>query len=278
MAQLQRLAIAPSQFQNQQIILTAEQQHYLSRVLRLREGDRFIAMDGQGHWWLAKLEANQGQLLEPISVQTELPCSITLMVALPKNGFDEVVRYSTELGVVAIAPVVSDRTLLNPSPQKLERWQRIAQEAAEQSERQIVPTILEPVSFSAALSSLKSHCSSIKNKNYICVARGDSPHLLDCLIHLLQQEASPPAPLLQGEGAGESGFSGTADELKNPGQGTIVIAIGPEGGWTPAEVEQAIAADFQPVSLGRRVLRAVTAPMVALSLVAAAWESEIREI
>ncbi|MEP0751835.1 16S rRNA (uracil(1498)-N(3))-methyltransferase [Trichocoleus sp. Lan] len=278
MAQLQRLAIAPSQFQNQQIILTAEQQHYLSRVLRLREGDRFIAMDGQGHWWLAKLEANQGQLLEPISVQTELPCSITLMVALPKNGFDEVVRYSTELGVVAIAPVVSDRTLLNPSPQKLERWRRIAQEAAEQSERQIVPTILEPVSFSAALSSLKINSSSTRDKNYICVARGDSPHLLDCLIHLLPQETSPPAPLLQGKGAGELSFSGTADELKNPGQGTIVIAIGPEGGWTPAEVEQAIASDFQPVSLGRRILRSITAPMVALSLVAAAWESEIREI
>ncbi|MBD2741692.1 RsmE family RNA methyltransferase [Coleofasciculus sp. FACHB-1120] len=289
MAQLQRLAIAPSQFQNQQIILTAEQQHYLSRVLRLREGDRFIAMDGQGHWWLAKLEANQGQLLEPISVQTELPCSMTLMLALPKNGFDEVVRYSTELGVVAIAPVVSDRSLLNPSPQKLERWRRIAQEAAEQSERQIVPTILEPVSFSTALSSLNSHSSLTKNKNYICVARGDSPHLLDCLIDLLPQETSPPTPPLVGEGspappslvgkgAGGLGFLGIADELKNPGQGTIVIAIGPEGGWTPAEVEQAIAADFQPVSLGRRVLRAVTAPMVALSLVAAAWESEIREI
>jgi 16S rRNA (uracil1498-N3)-methyltransferase len=274
LAQLQRLAIAPSQFQNQQIILTPEQQHYLSRVLRLREGDRFIAMDGRGHWWLAKLEANQGQLLEPISVQTELPYSITLMVALPKNGFDEVVRYSTELGAVAIAPVVSDRTLLNPSPQKLERWRRIAQEAAEQSERQIVPTILEPVSFSAALSSLKSNSSSTRDKNYICVARGDSPHLLDCLIHILPQETSPPS--LQGEEAGGLGFSGA--KYENQEQGTIVIAIGPEGGWTPAEVEQAIAADFQPVSLGRRILRAVTAPMVALSLVAAAWESEIREI
>ncbi|MEW5858478.1 MAG: RsmE family RNA methyltransferase, partial [Cyanobacteriota bacterium] len=170
-----------------------------------------------------------------------------------------------------------------------ERWRRIAQEAAEQSERQIVPTILEPVSFSAALSSLKSTSSSTRDKNYICVARGDSPHLLDCLIHVLPKETSPPTPPLQGEGspappslvgkgAGGLGFSGTADELKNPGQGTIVIAIGPEGGWTPAEVEQAIAADFQPVSLGRRILRAVTAPMVALSLVAAAWESEIREI
>lgn len=289
MAQLQRLAIAPSQFQNQQIILTAEQQHYLSRVLRLREGDRFIAMDGRGRWWLAKLEANQGQLLEPISVQTELPCSMTLMVALPKNGFDEVVRYSTELGVVAISPVMSDRTLLNPSPQKLERWRRIAQEAAEQSERQIVPTILEPVSFSAALSSLKRNSSSTRDKNYICVARGDSPHLLDCLIHILPQETSPPTPPLLGEGsptppsllgkgAGGLGCSGATDELKNTGQGTIVIAIGPEGGWTPAEVEQAIAADFQAVSLGRRVLRAITAPMVALSIVAAAWESEIREI
>jgi RsmE family RNA methyltransferase len=82
---MQRLAIAPSQFQNQQIILTAEQQHYLSRVLRLREGDRFIAMDGLGHWWLAKLEGNQAQILEPIlQPNTELPVAITLMAALPK--------------------------------------------------------------------------------------------------------------------------------------------------------------------------------------------------
>ena len=250
---MQRLAIAPSQFQNQQIILTAEQQHYLSRVLRLREGDRFIAMDGLGHWWLAKLEGNQAQILEPIlQPNTELPVAITLMAALPKgNGFDEVVRYSTEVGVVAIVPLVSDRTLLNPSTGKLERWRRIAIEAAEQSERQIVPTILDPVPFATAL-------SLAKDKNYICVARGDSPHLRDCL---------------QNKDFARSGDSPNPQSpILNPQSPSIAIATGPEGGWTAAETEKAIASGFQPVSLGRRILRAVTAPLVALSLVAAAFE------
>lgn len=241
MSQLQRIAIAPSQLQQGQILLTKEQQHYLGRVLRLREGDRFIAMDGKGKWWLAQLAGEQAQVLESLLVETELPVSITLMVALPKgNGFDEVVRCCTELGVTCIAPVLSDRTLLHPSPQKLERWRRIAAEAAEQSERSFVPTILEPVAFNTGLSFANS-------QQYICVARGEFPHLKDCLQHKGQM-------------------------TNDIGQETIVIATGPEGGWTTQEVENAIAFGFQPVSLGRRILRAVTAPVVALSLITAACE------
>lgn len=245
---MQRLVIAPSQLQDQQILLTTQQQHYLSRVLRLREGDRFIAMDGQGQCWLAVLAHSKAQIIEIISVQTELPVSIALLVALPKgNGFDEVVRCCTELGASCIVPVISDRTLLHPSPQKLERWRRIAIEAAEQSERQIVPTILDSEPFVTVMSSDFSY-NSPDNKKYICVARGDSPRLIDCL---------------QDKG----------QITKDKGQ-TIVIATGPEGGWTETEVECAIAAGFQLVSLGRRILRAVTAPVVALSLATAVFEGE----
>ncbi|MEH2286755.1 16S rRNA (uracil(1498)-N(3))-methyltransferase [Nostoc sp.] len=241
MSQLQRIAITPSQLQQGQILLTKEQQHYLGRVLRLREGDRFIAMDGKGKWWLAQLAGEQAQILESLLVKTELPVSITLMVALPKgNGFDEVVRCCTELGVACIAPVLSDRTLLHPSPQKLERWRRIAAEAAEQSERSFVPTILEPVAFNTGLSFANS-------QQYICVARGEFPHLKDCLQH-------------QGQMTNDTG------------QKTIVIATGPEGGWTTEEIENAKSAGFKPVSLGRRILRAVTAPVVALSLITATCE------
>jgi 16S rRNA (uracil1498-N3)-methyltransferase len=244
MSQLQRIAIAPSQLQQEQILLTKEQQHYLLRVLRLREGDRFIAMDGRGKWWLAQLTGEQAQVLGLLTVETELPVSITLIMALPKgNGFDEVVRCCTELGVTCIAPVLSDRTLLHPSPQKLERWRRIAAEAAEQSERSFVPTILEPVALNTGLSTVNSQQSTVNTHQYICVARGDSPHLKDCLQHKRQI---------------------TNDK--------ILIATGPEGGWTPEEVENAIALGFQPVSLGRRILRAVTAPVVALSLISAACE------
>lgn len=241
MAQLQRVTIAPSQFQNQQITLTVEQQHYLGTVLRLRQGDRFIAMDGQGHLWLAELQAgSEAQVLETINSQTELPVAVTLIAALPKSGFDEVVRQATELGATCIIPVLSQRTLLNPSSQKLERWQRIAQEAAEQSERQIVPSILNPIPFVEVLWKQNQTQSNQPLKRYLCVTRRSAPHLLNYL------QAAPPS--------------------------AVVIATGPEGGWTTAEVEQAIAAGYQPASLGQRILRAATAPLTALSLVAAGLE------
>ncbi|MBD2342753.1 16S rRNA (uracil(1498)-N(3))-methyltransferase [Anabaena subtropica] len=235
MAQLQRITITPSQLQQQQIFLTPQQQHYLRRVLRLCEGDRLIVMDGLGKWWLAEIAGEQAQVLEELAVETELPIAITLMIALPKgSGFDDVVRSCTEMGVASVAPILSDRTLLNPSPQKLERWRRIAAEAAEQSERAFVPTILEPVTFSHAVTNVTA------THSYICEARGEYDHLKNAITQI---------------------------------SGEIAIAIGPEGGWTDRELEEAIACSFQPVSLGRRILRAVTAPLVALSLISAACEA-----
>jgi 16S rRNA (uracil1498-N3)-methyltransferase len=256
MAQLQRLAVNPAQICDRKIDLTREQQHYLNRVLRLQAGDRFIAMDGRGHWWLAVLEAQETGLIasiaEEIAVNRELPVEVTLMAALPKgNGFDEVVRQAAELGVASIVPMTSDRTLLKPSDQKVDRWRRIAAEAAEQSERQIVPTILEPVSFDVAV----KDCG--QKYRFICVARGENRHLWDCLI-----------------GSFDAPFVGAVPPCPPPAGGelSIVIAVGPEGGWTEGEVKRAIEFGFEAVSLGSRILRAVTAPIVALSLVGAAFE------
>ncbi|WP_242060071.1 16S rRNA (uracil(1498)-N(3))-methyltransferase [Oscillatoria sp. FACHB-1407] len=241
---MQRITIVPNQLVDNCLNLTFEQHHYLTRVLRLRSGDRFIAIDGAGHWWLAELadsvsEAQPGAtILEAIAAQTELPISVTLLIAMPKgNGMDDIVRQVTEAGVTRIIPVVSDRTLLNPSAQKLERWQRIAQEAAEQSERQIVPEITAPLPFVKALGQ-----ETTTTNRYICEARGDYPHLLSHLARLTPATA-------------------------------IAIAIGPEGGWTEAELQAAIAQGYQPVSLGRRVLRAITAPLVAVALIASVLES-----
>ncbi len=224
-------------------------------MLRLGVGDRFIAMDGYRHWWLSQLEppTESGQtarILEPILVQTELPARITLIAALPKgNGFDDVVRQTTELGVMTIVPMTSHRTLLQPSAQKLNRWQRIAQEAAEQSERVLIPTIADPLPFASAVAKTTTSAEAPNQKTrhqeprYICVTERPAPHLL----HVLEAsvDRTPEA------------FS---------------LMTGPEGGWTETELEQAIAGGFQPVSLGRRILRAVTAPSVALALIAATLE------
>lgn len=232
-----RLVIAPEQIREQQIILDAQQRHYLLRVLRLGNGDRFIAMDGAGNSWLAEIVEQSAQIIESVDVATELPVALTLITALPKgSGYEQIVRCCTELGVNNFVPVISDRTIIKPSSNKVQRWRKIATEAAEQSERQIVPTISEPQKFTLTISNSKS-----TQDKYICVARGNIPTLWNCLKTRKHQE--------------------------------IVIATGCEGGWTEREVEAAISLGYQPVSLGNRILRAVTAPIVASSLVAAILES-----
>jgi 16S rRNA (uracil1498-N3)-methyltransferase len=225
--------------------LTDQQQHYLRRVLRLGQGDRFIAIDGQGHWWLSVLEGTgtDAHLLEALTPSNELPVAITLLVAMPKgNGMDEMIRQVTEVGVATIVPVISDRTLLNPSQQKQDRWQRIAQEASEQAERQYVPQVVAPLPLAQALQSWNGS-NSISS---FCTTRGHYPHLLAFLRSI------------EPEVLRSSNFT---------------IAIGPEGGWTAAEVQMAIAAQYHPISLGQRILRAVTAPVVALSLIASVIEA-----
>ncbi len=231
-----RLVVRLEQIQQQQINLNAQQQHYLLRVLRLGNGDRFIALNGIGDAWLAEINEQSAQIIETIDLKTELSVSLTLITALPKgSGYEQIIRCCTELGVSNFLPVISDRTILKPSQNKVQRWRKIATEAAEQSERQVVPTILEPVKFSLALNQIKSNPDK-----YICVARRNIPTLWNSLPNRTQPE--------------------------------IVIATGCEGGWTEAEVEQAIALGFQPVSLGNRILRAITAPIVVSSLVMAIGE------
>ena len=229
---MQRLIIDSQQKQENHFFLTPEQKHYLHHVLRLKKGDRFIAMDGKGKGWLASLEDGEAIAIETLSFQDELAIDLTLMVALPKgNGFDEIVRCCTELGVNTFVPVISDRVLLRPSPQKLTRWRRITTEAAEQSERAIVPTILEPQLFQTALQTVEAV------EKYLCVARGDNPLLLSYL--------------QQGKG-------------KN-----IALLTGPEGGWTMAEVKEAQECGYTSVSLGGNILRAITAAIASVSLVTA---------
>ncbi|MEA5533479.1 16S rRNA (uracil(1498)-N(3))-methyltransferase [Crocosphaera sp. XPORK-15E] len=227
-----RIVITPTQDQGGVIHLNPEQRHYLKNVLRLKDKNNFIAIDGTGKTYLAKLIGDNAQIIENLKESTELPIPITLMISLPKgNGFDDIIRSCTELGVNTFIPVISQRTLLKPSSHKLERWRKIATEATEQSERQIVPQIFDPVSFSEVLINVDKTNSDC----YICVTRRKAAHLLTYLSN------SCTAP--------------------------ITIATGCEGGWTEQEVNEAIAAGFVPVSLGSRILRGITAPIVALSLV-----------
>lgn len=247
---LQRITIELSQIHDNYIALTPEQDRYLTRVLRLQSGGQFQAIDGTGKLYICELIASDARAVTAsaqineitMPLDCQLAPAIALICALPKgNNFDDIVRACTELGVTTIYPAISDRTLLDPSPQKLSRWRKIAQEAAEQSERLTIPTILEPQALQAIFSQIP-----LAGTKFLCEARGEHPHLLTFLQARSIDSNTP-----------------------------IIIAIGPEGGWTNAEIALAGESGFKLVSLGRQVLRTITAPIVALSIVAAAIDIHV---
>ncbi|MBE9061743.1 16S rRNA (uracil(1498)-N(3))-methyltransferase [cf. Phormidesmis sp. LEGE 11477] len=240
---VQRITIDANQLRENCLLLGSDQTHYLRRVLRLGAGDRFVAQDGKGKQWLAVLSDQIGQahIVETISPTARSSYGpLRLAAALPKgNSFDQVVRQATELGVTHIYPLLSDRTLLKPSPSRLTRWHRIAHEASEQSERAIAPEIFSPANFQQFVVQ-----SNWQGMRYICATRQNSSHLLS-RIQLDLVSADPP---------------------------DVTLLIGPEGGWTSAEITVATENGYKIVSLGSGILRAVTASVTALSLVAAARE------
>jgi len=235
---------------NSPIALTTEQKHYLGNVLRLETGAEFIALDRQGGWWLTKLkEPDIAEIITKLENNSELISQITLGIAMPKgSNIESVIRQTTELGVRQIVPLFSDRTVLKSGTelgkQKRDRWQRIAEEAAELSMRCYVPEIHPPQEFPTWLKDLAQSPRLTSSLKYICVT-SPAPHLLTSLQNSNLAENSQ-----------------------------IIIAIGCEGGWTTREEAQAIAAGFSPVSLGDRILSAVTAPVVALSIVGAFLDTQ----
>jgi 16S rRNA (uracil1498-N3)-methyltransferase len=231
---LQRITITTHQIQANQLNLTSEQQHYLSRVLRLNTGEQFQAIDGQGAIYLATLQTHGASIIEQSNILSrELPIAVHLVLAIPKHGLDDLVRACTELGVTAIYPITSDRTIPKPSSSKQQRWQKIAQEAAEQCERLIIPVIHD-------LQPWPQIFPPSTDRKFICEARATTPHLLQSNISAIP----------------------------------LWIAIGPEGGWTDRELTQSIDRGWQAVSLGSRILRTITAPIVAMSIVGSILESD----
>lgn len=239
---LPRLVIAPEQRDPAgHLHLTGPQQHYLQRVRRLKVGDPFLVLDGSGGLWLAHWQPQGSRVVGWVETQPrELPIHLHLGLAVVKGpAFDEVFRQVTELGVAQITPLLTERTVLEPGSRRQERWQKIVQEAAEQCERLRWPQIAPTTPWTHWVNTLKADWWGI------AVARGKAPLLTQALPSRLAQTPNP----------------------------VLAIAIGPEGGWTAAEIQQAQARAGVPVSLGPTILRSTTAAVVAVSLIAAAYSS-----
>lgn len=226
-------------------IIAGQELEHLRRVLRLTVGDSVTLFDDTG--WeheavIRSLHADRGELAIRRSYEAgrESPLKLTLALGLTKGEkMDFVVEKATELGVASILPFTSSFTVPKLDAQKIakrsERWQKIALSAAKQCGRTQVPEILPLCEFAAMVEGAGAN-----------------------QLKLLFWEKETARSLRQ---VHEANATATA----------ILVAVGPEGGLSSAEAQLAAARGFHSVHLGRRILRAETAAVTALSLVQFLW-------
>jgi len=194
--------------------------------------------DGRGREFHARVTAAAREvvdleLLEPILPASEPRVPLTLVQAVLKGDkMDEVVRDATMMGVTAIEPVITARTIARQTGRETERWTRVAVSSAKQCRRAIVPPIAPPRSFDDWL-----------------------------------RTQAHGLPLILVEPSAASGSESSLRVLEHHAAGSIALLVGPEGGWTDDERDQAVSGACLPVTLGGLTLRADAIAIAALAVV-----------
>jgi 16S rRNA (uracil1498-N3)-methyltransferase len=230
--------------------LVGPQAEHMARVLRAQKGMEADVVAG-GHVFHAEIAAvtlagEQSEvrfnLIAELEADPAMP--VTLVLAIYKfDHMEWAVEKATELGVAAIAPMIARRTdkhLAQAAEKRVERWRRIAYEAAKQARRSDVPEIHDPVPLTTRV---KAASDAVR----VVLAEQERTTTLRHALNELQALAGAEMP-------------------------SIEIAIGPEGGWAPEEEALFDANGWRAVSLGPRILRAETAAIAALSVVASYLE------
>ncbi len=218
--------------------ITGQDAAHIIRVLRMSVGDTLVVSDTAGTDYTCKIlsadPANvELEIIESRPNATEAGTSLTLFQCLPKSDkMDLIVRQATEIGVKAVVPVLSERCVSRPDSKsiakKIDRWQKIAAEAAGQSGRGVIPKVQSLLTFEECTKELQKFDLSI----FFC-ERGGFP----------------------------------LKDLIKPQHKNIAIVIGPEGGFSLDEEATANAACAASATLGKRILRCETAPLVAAACV-----------
>jgi 16S rRNA (uracil1498-N3)-methyltransferase len=215
--------------------LTGEKARYLSTVLRLSPGNKLSVIDSSGSAYLAYIvsvsKKNAVLHIEEISAPApESPLDITLMQGLLKGEKMEfIVQKASELGVRQLFPVIAERSQIQET-RKLQRWKKIAEEASRQCGRAVVTRVLEPLALIDAIHSFDNSSSA----GIIFWEHADLP------------------------------FSSSLEKCK--GKKQIILLTGPEGGFSEKEVGRAANKGFHVTCMGKRILRAETAAIAAISV------------
>ena len=231
--------VQPGEVSGSEVILTGENAAH-AKVLRLKAGEQVLVCDGAGTEWLCAVSAVSAgetalEVLEQRVCETEAAVKVSVYMAFPKSDkLEHVIQKATELGAAEIVAFPAARCVSRPDEKslrkKLDRWQKIAASAAEQSGRGAIPEVVVLPSFQAALK------------------RGT--------------EADLPLMFYENERSTTLHMA-----LSNPGWKSVALLTGPEGGLEESEVAEAMEAGFRVCTLGRRILRCETAPLCALSAV-----------
>ena len=245
----------------QQPLLSAEEAHHALHVLRLKVGDMLSVFDGRGHEAQARIAETTKDSLRLTILQHSnaalLPCRIALAQAIPKKSMDLIVQKATELGVASIVPLVSERSVvkLDEDSKRIERWREIALDACKQCGNNWLPEIQSPQKARDFLNVLGQF-----DLKLIASLQPDARPLKQILSNVpaVHESRRPTAT------ARQRGESSTTAERPHPP--TVLLLIGPEGDFTPAELSLAKSEGCLPLSLGPLVLRAETAALYTLSI------------
>src|SRR5256714_9156053 len=250
---MNRFYIAPENWNRDALILRDAEAHHARDVLRLKSGDRVVVFNGRGREItaevvdLAKSEIRFRKLHEAETPQ--LRCRITLGQAIPKGkNMDLIVQKAVEIGAAEVVPLITERTIVDldqkEAEQKQEKWQQIAIEAAKQCGQNWLPTIHAP----QKLRDFFANASPVEDSPWR--ARTDLR-----LIGSLQPDAIHLKKIL----------SDYAEQHQDRPK-RILMMVGPEGDFTPAELALAKSNGCLPITLGPIILRVETAAIYCLSV------------
>jgi 16S rRNA (uracil1498-N3)-methyltransferase len=239
-----RFYIAPAEWNAGRLVLTGSEAHHARDVLRLDAGSKAVVFDGQGREITAELisvAASGIQLRKLHETRTPpLRCRITLAQAIPKGkNMDLIVQKAVEIGAGEIVPLISDRTIVrlgqDDAAQKQVKWQSLAVEAAKQCGQNWLPRVRTPVTLAQFFSEQPNF-----DLQLIGSLQSDALHLKKILAEHETQNARRPA--------------------------NVLMVIGPEGDFTPAELNLSRANGCRPITLGPIILRVETAAIYCLSI------------
>jgi 16S rRNA (uracil1498-N3)-methyltransferase len=239
-----RFYIAPAEWNAGRLVLTGSEAHHARDVLRLETGSKAVVFDGHGREVTAEVtsvDASEIQLRKLHETRTPpLRCRITLAQAIPKGkNMDLIVQKAVEIGAAEIVPLISDRTIVrlgqDDAAQKQVKWQTVAVEAAKQCGQNWLPRVQTPATLAQFFN--EQHNFDLQ---LIGSLQSDALHLKKILAEHETQNGCRPA--------------------------NVLMVIGPEGDFTPAELNVARANGCRPITLGPIILRVETAAIYCLSI------------